>query len=196
MTTPAELQPFELMQIVAAFLERHGINYRIVGSLASMAYGEPRFTNDVDVLADLPTSIAAELCGAFPAPDYYVAESAVREAIARRRQFNILHIPSGLKVDVILPKDSDFSRMELTRGKRLTSEGEFSAWFGSPEDVILNKLIYFRSGGSEKHLRDIAGMFKLQSEKIDRSYIERWGAVLGVLTEWQLICNRLQEPHK
>ncbi len=190
---PAELQPFELLQIMAAFFETHGVPYRVVGSLASMAYGEPRFTNDVDVLADLPLGKAAVLCAAFPAPDYYVAESAVREAITKRRQFNILHLPSGLKVDVIVPADSEFGRLEMTRGKRLTSEGEFSAWFSSPEDVILNKLVYFQIGGSEKHLRDIASMFKLQGEKIDRGYIEHWGAKLGVLPEWQLVCERLQE---
>jgi len=58
---------------------------------------------------------------------------------------------------------------ESNRAIRITSEGEFSAWFGSPEDIILNKLIYFREGGSEKHLRDIAGMMKLLQEKLDRA---------------------------
>lgn len=189
----AELQPFELMQIIASFMEKHEVSYRIVGSLASMAYGEPRFTNDVDVLADLPASKADLLCEAFPAPEYYLAKAAVIGAISGRRQFNILHIPSGLKVDVILSKHSDYGRLELTRGKRLTSDGEFSAWFGSPEDVILNKLIYFQSGLSEKHLRDIAAMFKIQGDKIDRSYIEHWGTKLGVLSEWEMICARLQD---
>ena len=50
----AELKPHELMQKVADFLQRESVPYRIVGSMASMAYGEPRFTNDVNVLVDLP----------------------------------------------------------------------------------------------------------------------------------------------
>ena len=131
----AELQPYELMQIVAAFFETHGVNYRVVGSLASMSYGEPRFTNDVDMMADLPMTIVASVCAAFPAPDYYVSEQAVREAVRRRSQFNIIHPASGLKVDVFVAPDTEFARSGLTRGKRLTSEGEFSAWVGSPEDV-------------------------------------------------------------
>ncbi len=188
-----ELQPYQLMQIVADFLEGQGVSYRVVGSMASMSYGEPPFTNDVDILADLKLEGVAPLCAAFLPPDYYVSESAAREAILRRRQFYILHIPSGLKVDLIIPPDSDFARSELSRGRRLTSEGEFSVWFGSPEDVLLNKLVFYKSGGSEKHLRDIASMLKIQGDRIERTYIEQWATQLGVQAEWQLVCERRQE---
>jgi hypothetical protein len=50
---PSELLPHELIQIVADFFESQGVPYRVVGSLASMVYGEPRFTNDVDIVAEL-----------------------------------------------------------------------------------------------------------------------------------------------
>ena len=48
--TPSDLQPYELMQRMADFLERESVPYRVIGSIASIAYGEPRFTNDVDIL--------------------------------------------------------------------------------------------------------------------------------------------------
>ena len=188
-----DLQPYELMQVMADFLEGQGVSYRVVGSMASMAYAEPRFTNDVDILADLKLDGVAPLCVAFPPPDYYVSESAAREAILRKRQFNILHLPSGLKVDLIIPPDSEFARSELSRGRRLTSEGEFSVWFGSPEDVLLNKLIFYKCGGSEKHLRDVASMLKIQGDRIERTYIEQWVDRLGVRDEWQLVCDRITE---
>jgi hypothetical protein len=94
---PVEMQPHELMQIVADFFESHGIDYRVVGSMASMAYGEPRFTNDVDIVADLPLDKVTELCGAFPAPDYYVSEQAARDAVPRR--FQVQHLASGLGLE-------------------------------------------------------------------------------------------------
>lgn len=190
---PAELQPHELMQIVAEFFESQGIPYRVVGAMASMAYGEPRFTNDVDMVAELKLENVAALCAAFPPPDYYVSEQAVREAVTRRFQFNILHPASGLKVDVIVPPDTEFARSEARRIKRITSEGEYSAWFSSPEDVLLNKLLFYRLGGgvSDKHLRDIVGMMKVLQEKLDRSYIADWASKLGVTAEWQLVCDRL-----
>ncbi|MDZ4847674.1 MAG: hypothetical protein SGI77_00125 [Pirellulaceae bacterium] len=188
---PADLEPFELMQMVAVFFETHAIPYRVVGSLASMAFGEPRFTNDIDIAAELTMNHLPDLCRAFPAPDYYLSEPAARDAIRLKSQFNIIHPASGLKVDIFIPQDSEFARMESTRARRITSDGEYSAWFGSPEDIILNKLVYFREGGSEKHLRDIAGMMKLLQEKLDRDYIGAWSGKLGVSSEWQLAVNRL-----
>jgi hypothetical protein len=98
-------------------------------------------------------------------------------------------------VDLIVPPDTEFSRCEASRIKRITSEGEYSAWFGSPEDVLLNKLIYYQlSGGvSDKHLRDIAGMMKILREKLDRAYIARWAGKLGVSAEWDTVLQRVDE---
>jgi hypothetical protein len=183
----AELKPHELMQKVADLFERESVPYRIVGSMASMAYGEPRFTNDVDVLVDLPLERVDALCREFPSPDYFVAPHAVRRAISSRHQFNILHIPAGLKVDVILSTDSEFDRLTLNSGRRLRSEGAYDALFASPENVILKKLVYYQEGGSEKHLRDIGSMLAIQGSKIDHAYLDAWASKLGVVEELQLI---------
>jgi hypothetical protein len=107
-----------------------------------MAYGEPRFTNDVDVLVDLSMEKVDARCQEFRSPDYFGAPHAVRLAISSRHQFNILHIPAGLKVDMILSADTEFDRLNLNSGQRLRSEGEYDALFASPENVILKKLVY------------------------------------------------------
>ncbi len=73
--------------------------------------------------------------------------------------------------------------------RRISSAGEYSIWFGSPEDVILYKLRFYQRGGSEKHLRDIAGMRKLLREKLDETYIDSWASTLNVLQEWRLVRN-------
>lgn len=190
--SPAKLNPLELMQRVAAFLESREIRYRVVGSLASMAYGEPRFTNDIDILADLQQEHVGVFLEAFPPPEHYLSDMAMRSAIQQLGQFNIIHIPSGIKVDMIVLKPDDYSRTEIQRGKRLTSPGEFDVWFASPEDVILNKLRYYREGGSEKHLRDIASMLMVQGDSIDRGYIASWAVRLAVLSEWQTLLAGLK----
>ena len=64
-------------------------------------------------------------------------------------------------------------------------------WFASPEDVILKKLLYFQEGGSEKHLRDIIGVLKVQGEKLDRKYIADWIGPLGVENAWRLALSRV-----
>ncbi len=191
-----ELKPHELMQKVADFLERESVPYRIVGSMASMAYGEPRFTNDVDVLVDLPLEKVDALCREFPAPDYFVAPHAVRHAISTRHQFNILHIPAGLKVDMILSSDSEFDRLNLNTGQRLTSDGSYDAFFASPENVILKKLVYYQEGGSEKHLRDIGSMLAIQAGKIDHAYLEKWASHLGVADDLQLVKRQSADRDK
>ena len=75
--SPADLNPSQLIHLVAAFLEQQGIRYRVVGSLASMAYGEPRFTNDIDFLADIRLDHATTFLQAFPPPELYLSEAAI-----------------------------------------------------------------------------------------------------------------------
>jgi hypothetical protein len=191
--TASELQPYELMQIAADFFESEKIHYRVVGSIASMAYGEPRFTIDVDIVAELSMENVDALCSRFAAPEFYISEHAVRQAIQNRFQFNIIHPASGLKVDVIVPATNEFTKSEKQRVRRITSDGEYSAWFGSPEDVLLNKLIYYKlSGGeSQKHLRDIGGMIKLLGSQLDRQYVTYWAGKLNVLAEWELVLKQI-----
>lgn len=190
---PANLQPRELLQIAAGFFESRGIAYRIVGSMASIAYGENRFTNDVDVVSDLQLEHVDDLCACFPAPDYFLARHAVEDAIRKRFQFNIIHIPAGLKIDVMLPKQTEFAHLEQQRAIRLSDPDGLSAVFATPEDVILNKLLFFQLGSSEKHLRDIGGILKVKGEAVDRAYITTWAAKLEVAEEWALVQKRVAE---
>ena len=182
----------ELAHKVAATFETLGIPYFITGSMASIALGEPRFTNDVDVVADIPLSAIPALLAAYPPPEFYLSESAVREAVSRRFQFNIIHIASGLKVDVMVPSADDFNRSRMGRILRLNFDVQRTGWFASPEDVILKKLQYFREGGSEKHLRDIAGVLTVQGERIDQAYLNGWAAKLGVSDELEMVRDRLK----
>ena len=45
------MEPSDLLRLAAGTLERLGIQYLVTGSMASIAYGEPRFTNDIDIVA-------------------------------------------------------------------------------------------------------------------------------------------------
>jgi hypothetical protein len=161
--------------------------------MATIAYGEPRFTNDIDVVVDLPAEKVAALCAAFPEDQFYLSAAAVTEAVRRRHQFNILHPTSGLKVDVIVAGDSEFDRSRLQRGLRLPVLPDRTVSFASPEDVILKKLVYYREGGSEKHLRDIAGVLRVGGERLDRNYLLEWVVRLDLGDLWQLTLDRAKE---
>jgi hypothetical protein len=163
--------PSELLKHVVEALERSGIEYRVTGSMATIAYGEPRFTNDIDIVIRVQPDQVDEFCAAFPQPEFYCSPAAADIAVRQGHQFNILHPGSGLKIDLIVASDSAFDASRFSRGQRIKTELQHEAWFASPEDVIIKKLIYFREGGSEKHLRDIVGVLKIQAEKIDYEYI-------------------------
>ncbi len=132
-----------------------------------------------------------EFCAAFPAPEFYCSAEAVEQAVRRRFQFNILHPQSGLKIDVIIATDSEFDRSRLSRSIRLPGGADFEAAFASPEDVIIKKLEYFHEGGSDKHLRDIVGVLKVQADRIDRDYLTDWIARLKLENEWRLVEARI-----
>jgi hypothetical protein len=177
----------DLLKALVGALEELGVPYLLTGSLAASAYGEPRFTHDIDVVVRLTLAQVPHLCAAFPPPDYYCDQTAAEPTVRQR----ILHPASGQKVDVIVATDSEFDRTRLARGDRVPAGPDFEATFSAPEDLIIKKLEYFREGGSEKHLRDIVGVLNVQGEGIDRVYLMDWVARLGLQAEWTLIEERL-----
>lgn len=185
--------PYELLEKLVDVFERLGISYLVTGSIAAMAYGEPRLTNDIDVVADLQITNIPDLLAAFPPSEFYLSEDAMAEALKDQGQFNIIHPASGLKIDVIVRKETAFNRSRFSRGRTIKFSENADAIFAAPEDVILKKLEFYKEGGSEKHLRDIAGMMKISSEDIDEGYIAEWAKRLNLKTIWDAVKKRVNE---
>lgn len=184
------MEPYELLRYVVTVLEQLELPYLITGSMASIRFGEPRLTNDIDIVVRLPLDKIGALCGAFPADEFYVSEDAARSAVLHHGQFNVIHPTSGLKVDLITPHDTAFDRQQFVRASREQLEEHWHVTFASPEDVIIKKMEFYKEGESEKHLRDIAGMLKISSERIDCDYIAEWADRLGLNAIWQAILER------
>src|SRR5437868_9798363 len=133
----------------------------VVGSVASAAYGEPRTTLDVDVVADLRPDQIAPFCAAFPDDEFYVSPQAAREAVRAGHQFNVLHPASGNKVDVMMPRPDAWGREQMSRRQRVQFLPDRAGYAARPEDGILAKMLYYREGGFEKHLRYLTGILKV-----------------------------------
>lgn len=186
------MELYELLEQVVLTFERLQIPYLITGSVASMAYGEPRLTNDIDLVAAIESKQIPELLAAFPSPSFYLSDEAMRAAITRQTQFNIIHPASGLKIDVMVRKDTPFDRSRFARARTLRPTETYPAAFASAEDVIIKKLEYYKAGGSDKHLRDITGMVKISGNEIDHAYIAEWADRLGLRAIWDMILQRLK----
>lgn len=185
------MEQHELLLYVVECFEKLEIPYLITGAIASIAYGEPRFTNDIDIVADISLEQIGKFKKNFPENEFYLEVDSMKAAINQRHQFNIIHPASGLKVDVILSKKDEFDVRRFSRIKRLNVTETKSANFSSPEDVIIKKLEFYKKGGSEKHLRDVASMLKISSDLINLAYISSWAKKLDVDDVWESIQKKL-----
>ncbi len=184
------MEQSELLRRIVEVLEELGLPYLVTGSTATIFYGEPRFTADIDVVVQLPAKRIPDLVRAFAGDEFYLDEESVRRAVAKRRQFNIIHPASGLKIELMIPGNGPFDRSRFTRGRRVRPSEDYEAVFASPEDVILKKLESYREGGSEKHLRDIASVIKISGETLDFGYLERWAQELELREVWAIVLER------
>lgn len=174
---------------VVAEFDRLGISYYIGGSVASSLYGEPRSTLDVDIGAAIPMGAVEELVSKWEA-DFYVSESAMREAIQREGCFNLIHFKTMLKVDVFVCGADQFNASVLLRRlSRSIAVGEMTqtVCFATPEDVLLHKLVWYRKGGeaSERQWRDLVGIIQQQQDRLDMEYLNVWSERLHVRDLWE-----------
>jgi hypothetical protein len=186
------VKQIDLLLYVLEVMDRLQISYLLVGSFASSIYGEARATLDIDLVIDLQTSQIKDFCSSFSSPDFYLSESADREAVQTRFQFNVLHPATGNKIDFILVQDDEWGHQQLANRQLITLTPDRQGYAALPEDVILGKLRYYHEGRSEKHLRDITGILKLQGNDLDHRYVAKWAEKLGVLPWWEMILERMQ----
>lgn len=179
---------------VAGELEAESIRYMVTGSLASSYHGRPRSTHDADIVIDPTAAQLERLIQRLPPAGFYVSPERARDAFRRRLQFNAIHTETACKIDLIVRKDRPFSLAELER--RQPAELSFGSRLviASPEDTILSKLEWARkAGGSEIQMADAAGVLEVNPH-LDRLYVERWAAELGVLDLWRHLLEGLTRP--
>jgi hypothetical protein len=167
-------------------LNETGIPYMITGGVAAIMYGEPRLTNDADIVVALGVDDAERFAEAFPSPEYYVPPiEVIREEAARPAwgHFNVLHTETALRADVY-PLGQDALGTWGMAHRRLVTVADSGVWVAPIEYVILKKLIYYRDGGSERHLRDIAAMRRLSGEIIDDRILRDWLVRLKLEPGW------------
>ena len=170
---------------VVRALEAEGIPYMVTGSVAAMVYGEPRLTNDMDIVLVLAPRHIQPLLDAFASDEYYAPpREVILDEIRHRGQFNVINVASGSKVDFILCKYTEFAKEEFSRRQRVQLTANTESESATPEDVILSKLAYYRLSGSRKHLEDIAGILRVSAPGLDFDHIESWARRLGLLAEW------------
>ena len=172
MSEPRQTELDALRDAVAR-LDRAGFAYMLSGSLAMSYYATPRMTRDIDLIVEMRLGDADAMRDAFG--DAYYVPDDLAEAFDGSGMFNLVHLASVVKVDVIVRKDETFRLHEFGRRRRVDLGG-FEAWIVSREDLILSKLVWARDGDSEQQRRDVRNLMP----KADMAYLRHWAPALGV----------------
>jgi hypothetical protein len=176
-----------VIERLVRLLERVGVPYMLTGSIASSHHGLPRATNDADIVIDPTLKSLDRLLALLAAEGYYADASVAREALRGRRQFNVIDPNTAFKMDLIVRRNRPFSVEEFRRREERQLMGMTVA-VASAEDVILSKLEWAKKAdGSNRQLEDAAGVLRVSGARLDRAYVERWAAELGVTEFWHAL---------
>jgi hypothetical protein len=168
----------ELLKTVTGLLDQKGIGYMISGSLALNVYCIPRMTMDIDIIIELDQANLLDFLEIF-STGYYVNEETVKQEMYRKGIFNVIDHRSGLKIDFIVRKDTEYRRLEFSRKTRKLLE-DIPVWMVSAEDLIISKIEWIQQLQSDKHIHDIQLLLTLPG--IDRDYIVSWCKNLNLKT--------------
>jgi hypothetical protein len=173
------------LSYLAGVLDQLGIPYMLTGSLVSSMQGSPRSTHDIDLVVDLPADRINEVYTAFPAPDFYLSQEAMVEAVRTRTMFNVLDTAEGDKFDFWVLTDEPFDLSRFKRRRFMEVDGEQYP-VSSPEDTILMKLKWSHAaGGSKRQELDAQNVYELQHVRLDTAYLEYWVRELGLADAWE-----------
>ena len=172
-----------LEPLIQAFNEL-GILYYISGSIASSALGKARATMDVDMVSNLQSFHIKSLTEKLN-KIYYLDEEMIWDAIRTKSSFNLIHLESMLKIDVFILNDQPYQQAAFKRkikDKLEVESDSINVYLCSAEDIILNKLIWYKNGGeiSERQWLDVIGVIKVQEKSLDRVYLKIWAEQLGI----------------
>ncbi|HEX8693833.1 MAG TPA: hypothetical protein VF746_15530 [Longimicrobium sp.] len=176
-------EALEVTLRVVRVLEGLGVPYLIGGSLASSLHGQPRATQDADAVADLRPEHIPPFIAALQ-DDFYLDEAAIRDAVSRRSTFNVIHLGTMFKVDVFVARDDAPTAREFERRRpyALPQVPGAEIVVASPEDVIVQKLYWYRLGDhvSERQWSDAMGVLKVRGRKLDLEYMRDLAEQMGV----------------
>lgn len=174
----------DVVRLVVDALDRAAVRYSVGGSLASSVFGEPRSSLDADIVVDMTTDQIGAVIDAL-GDSFYAEEEAFRRAVASATSANVIHHASGIKVDLFVAS-SILDRQQLARRQLVSIDPEHSCYMHSPEDILLQKLVWYRRGGetSDRQWRDILGILLVRGAVLDESYLN---AMAGPLTITDLL---------
>ena len=192
-------QPLDItgfLKLILECLEAAEVEYLIGGAIAEWAWGEPRATQDLDIVINLPIKAVGRFSKELEKRNMPVPVDIILDAMMEDRAdnpLNAIHRYSGLKADLYFMREGDALRQSAFQRRVLVDYGPpiGKVYVHSPEDLILYKLMYLGLSGQPKHARDIAAILRAKKNQLDLGYIEEWVTQLGLGSVWKEILDTI-----
>jgi hypothetical protein len=176
------MTPEEVLAKIAEILKGLKISYAITGGFAVSVWGKPRYTADIDIVVELMEKNIKPLAKELQAidKDVYADEDMIRNALTHKSEFNFIHPDSGIKVDFFVMDNTAYNKVKIKRAILRDMYGA-KAYFVTPEDLILGKLVWAKESESQKQYGDIKTVLRNTKIKLDFKYLKLWAAKQGTV---------------
>lgn len=165
----------EALARLVSLLNRHGVEYMLVGSYSSNAYGIPRATKDAGLVVETMDA-TFELIGSSLGDDYRTETQIEFELLTGTVRRKISFTPINFVLEIFQLSDDPFDQSRFKRKVAVQSSvlGD-SVWLATPEDVIVQKLRWSRP----QDLVDAENVIIVQADILDWEYICHWTDIHG-----------------
>jgi hypothetical protein len=186
----------DFLKIMLSVLENAGIEYMIGGAVAVWPWGEPRSTQDIDLVIHLGLEQINALSKELEKVNIYLPPDIILENLYETRvdlPINAIHGASGYKAEMFLLREGDeLRKIAFQRRVKVDFGSEIGEVFiHSPEDLIIYKMLYYSLSQQTKHIRDIGSIIRIRGNELDYDYINKWAAEKQLVPIWQEILRRL-----
>ena len=177
----------DFLKLIIDALEAAGVDYLIGGAIAEWAWGEPRATQDLDLVVKIPIRAINRLSKELKKRDMLIPAEIILDTILEERAdipIIAIHMHTGLKADLYPVREGDELRQSAFQRRERVDYGPpiGKVYIHSPEDLILYKLMYFGLSQQSKHSRDIAAILKSKKNELDQYLRQLW--ISGRLKNW------------
>jgi hypothetical protein len=186
----------DFLKMILSVLEKAGIDYMIGGAVAVWPWGEPRSTQDIDIVIHLGIEQINSLSKELEKVDIYLPPNTILENLHVTRidlPINAIHGASGFKAETFLMREDDELRKTAFERRVKVDFGSVvgQVYIHSPEDLIIYKMLYYSLSQQTKHIRDIGAIIKTMGKQLDYDYIQKWATEKQVVAIWQEIQSGL-----
>jgi hypothetical protein len=164
----------QILDLVCEFLNKNSIDYVIVGGFVVLFYGNPRTTMDIDYVIQLEDENIPVLVKFLKENGFHADEYDMRAALKEKSHCTVEDKETMFRLDI----KGVYSEMDerALRNKRKVDLNDIAIWIATPEDTIVNKLVFAR----EQDIKDALGILVRQYDTLDMDYLEKTTKSIGV----------------